>query len=131
MAVSSLQHKAAAKKLFRKLLKGCQYVPRVLITDNRASYGAAKREVLPRVEHRQSRDLNNRAENSHQPTRKRERVMQRFKSAGHAQRFLSAFGPIRDHFFPQRHRLKASEYRALRDQSFQVWKEGTGVRPIA
>jgi putative transposase len=74
-----------------KLLKGCTYVPRVLITDKLASYGAAKREVLPSVEHRQSRYLNNRAETSHQPTRKRERVLQRFKSAGHAQRFLSAF----------------------------------------
>ncbi len=90
------------------------YVPHVLITDKLASYGAAKREVLPSVEHRQSRYLNNRAENSHQPTRKRERVMQRFKSAWHAQRFLAAFGPIREHFCPHRHRLKAREYRVQR-----------------
>ncbi len=89
--VQSRRNKAAVKKFFRKVLKGCQYVPRVLITDKLASYGAAKREVLPSVEHRQSRYLNNRAENSHQPTRKRERVMQHFKSAGQAQRFLSAF----------------------------------------
>jgi hypothetical protein len=89
-------------------------VPRVLITDKLASYGAAKREVLPSVDHRQSRYLNNRAENSHQPTRKRERVMQRFKSAGHAQRFLSAFGPIRHHFCPRRHHLTAVEYRKER-----------------
>ncbi len=89
--VQRRRNKRAAIKFFRKLLKGCLYVPRVLITDKLASYGAAKREVLPSVEHRQSRYLNNRAENSHQPTRKRERVMQCFKSAGHAQRFLSAF----------------------------------------
>ena len=129
--VQSRRNKGAALKFFRKLLTGCTYVPRVLITDKRASYGAAKREVLPSVEHRQSRYLNNRAENSHQPTRKRERVMQRFKSAGHAQRFLSAFGPIREHFCPRRHRLKAWEYRAKRTQRFQVWSQVTGVRATA
>ena len=63
----------AAKRFFRKLLKGLQYVPRVLITDKLRSYGAAKREILPGVEHRQHKGLNNRAENSHQPTRLREK----------------------------------------------------------
>jgi putative transposase len=125
--VQSRRNKAAAKRFFRKLLKGCTYVPRVIITDKLASYGAAKREVLPGVEHRQSRYLNNRAENSHQPTRKREQAMQRFKSAGHAQRFLSAFGPIRQHFCPCRHRLKAEAYCTERRQRFQVWNEVTGV----
>ena len=57
------------------MLNGCQYVPRVLITDKLASYGAARKEVLPGVEHRQHKRLNNRAENSHQRTRQRERVM--------------------------------------------------------
>jgi putative transposase len=90
--------KHAAKRCFRKLLKGVVYVPRVIITDQLRSYGAAKREGLPSVEHRQHRDLNHRAENSHQPTRQRERRMQRFKSPGHAQRFLSACGPIGSHF---------------------------------
>jgi putative transposase len=71
--VPSRRHKYAAKKCFRKLLKGGQYVPRVLITDTLKSYGAAKRAILPGVEHRQQRYLNNRAENSHQPTRQRER----------------------------------------------------------
>jgi putative transposase len=125
------RNKAAAKKFFRTLLKGCTYSPRVLITDKLASYGAAKREVLPSVEHRQSRYLNNQVENSHQPTRKRERVMQRFKSAGHAQRFLSAFGPIREHFCPRRHRLTAREYRTERTRRFQVWNEVTGVAAAA
>ncbi len=129
--VQSRRNKAAAKKFFRKLLKGCAYVPRVLITDKLGSYGAAKRDGLPSVEHRQSRYLNNRAENSHQPTRKRERGMQRFKSAGHAQRFLSAFGPIREHFCPRRHRLKAREYRAERAHRFLVWNEVTGIQVAA
>ena len=65
--VQSRRNKQAAKKFFRKLLKGLQYVPRVIITDKLKSYGAAKREILPGVEHRQRRYLNNRAENSHQP----------------------------------------------------------------
>jgi len=83
----------AAKQFFRTLLKGLRSVPRVLITDKLKSYGAAKRALLPGLEHRQHRYLNNRAENSPQPTRQRERRMQRFKSPGHAPRFLSAHGP--------------------------------------
>ena len=121
--VQSRRNKAAAKKFFRKLLKGCTYVPRVLITDKLGSYEAAKKEVMPSVEHRRHRRLNNRAEHSHQPTRQRERTMRRFKSAGHAQRFLSAFGPIREHFCPRRHRLRAEEYRRERVRRFQVWNE--------
>jgi putative transposase len=67
----------AAKRFFKRLLKGLLYVPRVVITDKLKSYGVAQRELLPDVEHRQSRYLNNRAENSHRPTRRRERQMQR------------------------------------------------------
>ena len=96
--VQRRRDKKAAKKFFRKLLKGLRYVPRVLITDKLRSYSAAKDDVLPGVEHCQDMWQNNRAENSHQPTRLRERVMRRFKSAGHAQRFLSAFGIINSHF---------------------------------
>jgi putative transposase len=115
--IQSRRNKKSAKKFFKKLLKGLQYAPRVLITDKLTSYGAAKREVLPGVEHRQSRYLNNRCENLHRPTRQRERRMQRFKSAGHAQRFLSAFGPIFQHFRPRRHLMCASEYRqVMRDE---------------
>src|ERR687895_806213 len=109
--VQSRRNKKAAKRFFRKLLKELTYVPRVIITDQLKSYGAAKQEILPGVEHRQHRYLNNRAENSHQPTRQRERRMQGFKSPGHAQRFLSAYGPISQHFRPRRHRLAASAYR--------------------
>ena len=123
--------KKAAKKFFRKLLKGCQYVPRVLITDKLKSYGAAQRESLPSVEHRQHRYLNNRAENSHQPTRQRERRMQGFKSPGHAQRFLSAYGPMAQHFRPRRHRLSAPAYRHEMRKRYQVWGEITGVELAA
>src|SRR5215213_2967453 len=114
--VQSRRNKQAAKKFLRKLLSGLQYVPRVLITDKLASYGAAKRETVPSVEHRQHKGLNNRAENSHQPTRERERRMRRFKSPGHAQRFLAAYGPIAGHFRPRRHRLAATAYRQTRQE---------------
>jgi putative transposase len=109
--VTSRRNTKAAARFFRKLLKGLEYVPRVLITDKLVSYGAARRRVLRSVEHRQSKYLNNRAENSHQPTRARERAMKKFTSAGHAQRFLSAFSGISPHFRPGRHRLSAAEYR--------------------
>jgi putative transposase len=129
--VQSRPNKGAAKKFFRKLLKGCQYVPRVLITDKLASYGAAKQEVLPSVEHRQHKRLNNRAENSHQPERQRERTMRRFKSAGHAQRFLAAFSLIREHFCPGRHRLGAKRYRAVLQERFAIWNTITGLQMAA
>ena len=111
--VQRRRDKKAAKKFFRKLLKGLQYIPRVIITDKLRSYSAAKLEVMPSVEHLQDKYQNNRAENSHQPTRLRERVMRNFKSAGHAQRFLSAFGIITSHFRVGRHRYKANGYREV------------------
>jgi putative transposase len=61
----------AAKRFFKRLLKGLQYVPRVMVTDKLKSYAVAHRDLLPKVEHRKSRYLNNRAENSHRPTRRR------------------------------------------------------------
>ncbi len=124
--VQSRRDKAAATKFLRKLLKGLMYVPRVVITDKLASYGAAMRDVLPSVEHRQHKRLNNRAENSHQPTRERERRMRRFKSLGHAQRFLAAYGPIASHFRPRRHRLTAAAYRATSAARFAAWRAVTG-----
>ena len=88
--VQARRSAGAAKRFFKRLLKELQYVPRVLITDKLKSYGVAQRELLPDVEHRQSHYLNNRDENSHRATRRRERQMQRFKSPRQAQRFLSA-----------------------------------------
>ena len=123
--VQGRRDKKAAKKFFRKLLKGLRYVPRVIITDKLRSYSAAKAEVLPSVEHCQDKGQNNRAENSHQTMR--ERVMRRFKSSGHAQRFLSAFGIITSHFRVGRHLYRASGYRAVMKTRFAVWEEVIGV----
>jgi putative transposase len=129
--VQRRRDKRAAKTFFRKLLKGCQSAPRVIITDKLKSYGAAKRELLPGVEYRQHRYLNNRAENSHQPTRQRERRLQGFKSPGHAQRFLSAYGPIAQHFRPRRHRFSASAYRQEMQRRFDTWQELTTLPTAA
>jgi putative transposase len=129
--LQSRRNKKAAKKFFRRLLKGCQYVPRVIITDKLNGYGAAKRDILPGVEHRRHRYLNNRVENSHQPTRQRERRMQGFKSPGHAQRFLSAYGLIAQHFRPRRHLLPASIYRQEMRRRSHTWQDLTGVPTAA
>ena len=123
--VQSRRNAVAAKKFFRKLLKGLRYVPRVIVTDKLASYEVAHREILHSVQHRRSKYLNNRAENSHQPTRARERAMKRFKSMRHAQRFLSAFGGISAHFRPRRHLLSAADYRHVMAQRFAAWREVT------
>ena len=101
----------AAKRLLRKLMKRQYRTPRVMVTDKLASYGAAKREVMPAVEHRKHKGLNNRAENSHQPTRRRERQMKGFKLAGQAQRFLSAHNGINNLFLLRRHDVPAAQYR--------------------
>jgi len=129
--VQSRRDKRAATRFFRKLLTGLQYVPRVVITDKLASYDAAKRDVMPSVEHRRHQGLNNRAENSHQPTRERERRMRRFKSPGHAQRFLAAYGPIAGHCRPRRHRLTAATSRATSAGRCATWRAVTGSPAMA
>ena len=121
--VQSRRDQKAAKKFFRRLLKGLRYVPRMTVTDKLKSYGAAKAAVIPSIKHRQDKGQNNRAENSHQPTRLRERVMRRFKSSGHAQRFLSAFGIIISHFRVGRHLYRASGYREVMKSRFAAWEE--------
>ncbi len=128
--VQSRRDKRAAKRFLRKLLKKQRRPPRVLITDKLASYGAAKGEVMPSVEHRKHKGLNNRAENSHQPARRRERQMKRFKSAGQAQRFLAAHDQINNLFHLRRDHVTASEYRAARTRAFQTWAEVTGVAAL-
>ena len=129
--VQRRRDKAAAKKCFRKLLKDLTYVPRVIITDQLKSYTAAKQETLPSVEPRQHRYLHNRAENSHQPTRQRERTMRRFTSAGHAPRFLSAHGPILSHFRLRRHRLCIRDYRQEMARRWHIWREITATKAAA
>jgi putative transposase len=124
--VQSRRDKKAAEKFFRKLLKRFRYVKRAIITDKLKGYSAAKAEVLPGVEHCQQKYQNNRAENSHQPTRLRERVMRQFKSGGHAQRFLSAFGIITSHFRPGRHLCTAGVYRLMMKHRFAAWERVVG-----
>jgi len=124
--VTAKRDAKAAKRFFRRLLKELEYVPRVIVTDKLRSYGAAHRQVMPSVEHRTSKYLNNRCENSHQPTRQREKAMRRFRSPGGAQRFLSAFSGISPHFRPRRHLMSAAEYRAEMTERFTTWKQVTG-----
>ncbi|WP_394368080.1 DDE-type integrase/transposase/recombinase [Leptolyngbya boryana] len=121
----------AAERFFRKLLKKQGFVLRVMVTDTLKSYEAAKRRVMPSVEHRQHKGLNNRAENSHQPTRVRERRMRRFKSLGQAQRFLSTFDLIRGHFHPKQHELSAKQYREQLCHRFEDWREITCLKDAA
>jgi putative transposase len=111
-------------------LEGPTVMPHVFVTDKLKSYGV-EREILPDVEHRQSRYLNNRAENSHRPTRRRERQMQRFNSPRQAPRFLSAHSFIYGHFHPRRHRMTASSYRLARATAFEVWTEETCAHKTA
>ncbi|MBV8707200.1 MAG: IS6 family transposase [Acidobacteriaceae bacterium] len=108
---------------FRKLLRTTKRKPRVIVTDKLCSDGAAKKVFLPRVIYRQSRYLNNRAENLHQPTRRRERQRKKFKSPEQAQRFLSVFDPIATHFRTHRHRIAAERHRALREERFVIWNK--------
>ncbi|MFJ1551923.1 IS6 family transposase [Streptomyces sp. NPDC088246] len=122
--------KAAARRFFHKLLKKTCSVPRVIVTDKLRSYGAAHREVMPSVEHRAHKGLNNRAENSHQPTRQRERAMKGFRSVGGAQRFLAAFSGISPHFRPRRHLMTATEYHAEMTTRFAIWDEITGATAL-
>ena len=129
--VQSRRDKGAAKRLLRKLLKRQCRAPRVMITDKLASYGAAQKEIMPGVEHRQHKGLNNRAENSHQPTRRRERQMKRFKSAGQAQRFLFAHDGINNLFHLRRGHITAGEYRAAREVRFAMWADISRVAAAA
>ncbi|SDD84537.1 putative transposase [Streptomyces prasinopilosus] len=125
--VQNRRDKSAARRFFRRLLKTTRTVPRVIITDKLRSYGAAHRQVMPSVEHRSHKGLNNRAENSHQPTRQRERAMKGFRSVGGAQRFLSAFRGISPHFRPRRHLMTASGHRAEMALRFAIWDQITGA----
>ncbi|MFJ1536757.1 IS6 family transposase [Streptomyces mirabilis] len=125
--VQNRRDKAAARRFFRRLMKKTGTVTRVVVTDKLRSYGAAHREVMPSVEHRSHKGLNNRAENSHQPTRQRERAMKGFRSTGGAQRFLSAFSGISPHFRPHRHLMTASQHRAEMTIRFAIWDQITGT----
>lgn len=92
-----------------------------MITDKLRSYGAAKRKIMPGVEHRSNKGLNNRAENSHQPVRRRERIMKHFKSQRHLQRFISIHDPIANLFHIPRHDIPSSHHRELRSEAMNLW----------
>jgi putative transposase len=125
--VQNRRDKAAARRFFRRLLKKTRTVPRVIVTEKLRSYGAAHQEFMPSVEHRSHKGLNNRAENSHQPTRQRERAMKGHRSVGAAQRFLSAFSGISPHFRTRRHLMTASDHRLEMTIRFTIWDQITGT----
>ena len=112
-------------KLMRKLLKKQGFAPEVLVTDKLRSYGAAKAVLGLSARHEQGLRKNNRAENSHQPVRRRERKMQRFKSPGSAQRFLSTHAAVQNTFNVQRHLTSRTTFRVLREEAFQTWRAAT------
>jgi putative transposase len=126
--LQSRRHKTAALRLMRKLLQGQCAAPRVIITDKLRSYNAARREIMPSVEHRSHMSVNNRAENSHLAVRRRERSMIRFKSAGQCHRFISIHGPIANLLHLQRKKTTTAEYRKLQNAAMSTWREIT--RPI-
>jgi putative transposase len=117
----------AAKRLLRRLLKkqGCS--PKRMITDKFRSYGAAKRQVMSQVEHRSHKSLNNRAENSHVPLRKRERAMQGFRSPGGLQQFVSIFSALRNHFVPCHQNRSAFQIHLHRLTAIAEWKAAASV----
>ncbi len=121
--LQSRRDKRAALRLMYKLLKGQETPPRVIVTDKLRSYDAAKREIMPGIEHRSHKGLNNRAENSHLSVRRREKRMMRFKSAGHCQHFVSVHAQVANLFHLNRKHITASDYRNLRSQANSVWRE--------
>jgi putative transposase len=112
---------AAAKRFFKRLLRSHGDEPRKIVTDKLRSYGVARRELMPNVIHDNSQYANNRAEQSHEPTRVRERVMRRFKSVGQAQKFLGAHAAVSNLFNLGRHKVGAQHYRDLRISAFTEW----------
>ncbi len=128
--VQSRRDTRAAKRLMRKLLKKQGRAPRVLITDNLRSYGAANRAMGWTFEHRQHKGLNNRAENSHQPMRVREKVMRGFKSPRQLQRFTSIHDPSANLFMHCRYNRHAAAKRAARTQAFEAWERASCAKPF-
>jgi transposase-like protein len=127
LLVQRRRDKNAAVKLKRKLLKKQGFAPDVLVTDKLRSYGAAKAALGLSARHEQGLRKNNRAENSHQPVRRRERKMQRFKSPGSAQRFLSTHAAVHNTFNVQRHLTSRATLRVLRGEALQTWRAATAA----
>lgn len=117
----------AATHLLRRLLRKQGVAPKRIITDKLGSYAAARRKTLPTVEHRSHKGLNNRAENSHLPLRRRERAMQGFRSPGGLQRFVDVFSAVRNHFVPPRSRRSALSIYLHRLRAMAEWKLVAGL----
>ena len=127
LLVQRRRDKNAAVKLMRKLLKKQGFAPDVPVTDKLRSYGAAKAALGLSARHEQGLRKNNRAENSHQPVRRRERKIQRFKSPGSAQRFLSNHAAVHNTFNVQRHLTSRATLRVLRGEALQTWRAATAA----
>ena len=127
LLVQSKRDTAAALRLMRKLLRKEGYAPDELVTDKLGSYGAAQRRLRLSCCHEQGLRKNNRAENSHQPVRRRERKQQRFKSPGSAQRFLSMHAPVHNTFNLQRHLISRRTLRTFRAEAAQAWQIATAA----
>ncbi|ANP91702.1 transposase (plasmid) [Rhizobium leguminosarum] len=125
--VQTRRNTKAAKRLLTRLMKKQGCLPKRIVTDKLRSYGAARRHVMPTVEHRSHKGLNNRAENSHLPLRKRERIMQRFRSPGSLQRFVSVFSAIRNLFVPARSNHSATAVHLHRLTAMAHWKAVTAT----
>jgi putative transposase len=125
--VQAQRNKHAALKLMRKLLKKYAMVPEQFVTDELRSYSAAARDLGIESRHERGRWKNNRAENSHQPARRRERKMQRFRSPGSAQKFLSTHAAVYNNFNLQRHLTSAKTHRTLRAAAMSTWREAAAA----
>ena len=125
--VQPRRDRAAALRLMRKLLRKQGYAPDVLVTDRLASYDCARRQLGMRARHEQGLRSNNRAENSHQVVRRRERKMQRFKSPASAQRFLSAHAAVHNTFNVQGHLISRRTLRLFRAEAAKQWAKATAA----
>nr|WP_244662124.1 IS6 family transposase [Mesorhizobium huakuii] len=125
--VQTRRNTKAARRLLTRLLKKQGSTPKRMVTDRLRSYGAAKRQVMANVEHRSHKGLNNRAENSHVPFRKRERMRQGFRSIGSLQHFVSVFSALRNLFVPACTNCSASQIRNHRLQAIAEWKAAAGI----
>jgi len=121
--LQSRRNKGAALRLMRKLLKSQGVTPLVMVTDKPRSYFAAKRQLMPGIEHRLHKGLNNRVENSYLPVRRRKKCMVRFKSAQQCQRFVSTHCHVANLFHLYRKHMTATDHRQLRAHASSTWRE--------
>ena len=127
MLVQSRRDSRAALRLMRKLLRKQGFVPKLLVTDKLRSYGSAFRRLQLTCPHEQRLRKTNRAENSHQPVRRRERKIQRFRSARSAQRFLTMHAAVHNTFNLQRHLVSRSTLRIFRAEAAGEWRNAVAT----